>query len=114
MQTYHNFSKHIVLDQNERSSPAATPCVEGAIAALASLLGLRPARETDSDKSQHAKMNENTMTWRKQPVIYEIPTWVWLEELRLRCGQALTLATIPAQEWDALADLCPCAPRPAS
>ena len=49
---------------------------------------------------------EDIMTWHKRPVIYEIATWVWLEELRLRYGQALTLATIPAQEWDALADLC--------
>ena len=45
------------------------------------------------------------MTWRKRPVIYEIATWVWLDELRSRYKQPLTLATIPAQEWDALADL---------
>jgi hypothetical protein len=49
---------------------------------------------------------EDLMTWRKRPVIYEIATWVWLDELRSRYGQALTLATISAQEWDALADLC--------
>ena len=48
---------------------------------------------------------EDIMTWRKRPVIYEIATWVWLDELRSRYGQTLTLATIPAQEWDALADL---------
>ena len=51
-------------------------------------------------------LSEDIMTWRKRPVIYEIATWVWLDELRERYGQALTLATIPAQEWDALADLC--------
>ena len=45
------------------------------------------------------------MTWRKRPVIYEIATWVWLDELRERYGQSLTLATIPAHEWDALAEL---------
>lgn len=45
------------------------------------------------------------MTWRKRPVIYEIATWVWLDELRSRYGQALTLATIPAGRG-ALADLC--------
>ena len=27
---------------------------------------------------------EDIMTWRKRPVIYEIATWVWLDELRLR------------------------------
>jgi glycosidase len=45
------------------------------------------------------------MTWRNRPVIYEIATWVWLEELRSRYAQPLTLGTIPAQEWDALANL---------
>lgn len=45
------------------------------------------------------------MTWRKRPIIYEIATWVWLEELRSRYKEPVTLATIPAQEWDALADL---------
>ena len=45
------------------------------------------------------------MTWRKRPVIYEIDTWVWLDELRARHGEAVTLGTVPAQEWDALAEL---------
>ncbi len=45
------------------------------------------------------------MTWRKRPVIYEIATFVWLNELRAQYGRALTLATIPAQVWDALAKL---------
>ena len=45
------------------------------------------------------------MTWRTRPVIYEIDTWVWLDEISARHGQALTLGTIPAEEWDALADL---------
>ena len=45
------------------------------------------------------------MTWRQRPVIYEIATFVWLNELRAQYGKALTLATIPAEEWDALAKL---------
>lgn len=45
------------------------------------------------------------MTWRRRPAIYEIATWPWLEELRSRHGQGLTLGTIPASEWDALAAL---------
>ena len=48
---------------------------------------------------------EDTMIWCKRPLIYEIPTWVWLDELRARYSQPLTLATIPAHEWDALAEL---------
>lgn len=37
------------------------------------------------------------------PVIYEINTWVWLTELRHRHGRAMTLETVPSDEWDAIA-----------
>jgi hypothetical protein len=37
--------------------------------------------------------------WPAQPVIHEVDTWVWLAEL----GPDLTLGTVPAEEWDALA-----------
>ncbi len=42
-------------------------------------------------------------TWRKYPVIYEINTWVWLGELSRTHRRSVTLATVPDQEWDALA-----------
>ncbi len=42
-------------------------------------------------------------TWPKYPVIYEINTWVWLGELSRKCGKSVDLATVPEQEWDALA-----------
>lgn len=41
--------------------------------------------------------------WPKHPVIYEINTWVWLGELAKMHKQPLTLATVPAEEWDRLA-----------
>ncbi|MBA5867496.1 MAG: alpha-amylase [Nitrospira sp. CR1.3] len=41
--------------------------------------------------------------WRKHPVIYEINTWVWLFELSKKQRERITLATVPAQEWDAIA-----------
>jgi len=41
--------------------------------------------------------------WRKYPVIYEINTWVWLLELSRKHRRPVTLATVPDQEWDALA-----------
>jgi glycosidase len=62
---------------------------------------IHPLREA----SGKAKTGESSMTWRKRPVIYEIPVWVWLDELRARYGQSLTLGTVPASEWDALAEL---------
>ena len=41
----------------------------------------------------------------KHPVIYEINTWVWLNELGRKHGRPVSLATVPTAEWDALANL---------
>jgi glycosidase len=41
-------------------------------------------------------------TWPRFPVVYEINTWVWLSELSRRYGKNLTLASVPAAEWDAI------------
>ena len=43
--------------------------------------------------------------WPKYPVIYEINTWVWLNELGKGKKTPLTLATVPKKEWDAIGDL---------
>ena len=40
--------------------------------------------------------------WPAQPVVYEVNTWVWLDELSTERGQPLTLADVPAQAWDQL------------
>ena len=42
-------------------------------------------------------------SWPKNPIIYEINLWVWLQELSARHRQPLTLATIPGEELDAIA-----------
>jgi len=42
-------------------------------------------------------------TLAESPFIYEINTWVWLDELSRRDGIAIDLATVPAGEWDAIA-----------
>jgi len=39
----------------------------------------------------------------KHPLIYEINTWVWLCELSRKYQRKVNLATVPEQEWDALA-----------
>jgi hypothetical protein len=50
--------------------------------------------------------NENAVfTWPRYPVIYEINTWVWLRELGERHKAPITLATVPAEEWDAISSL---------
>jgi hypothetical protein len=45
--------------------------------------------------------------WPKHPVIYEINTFVWLRELSERHKQPITLDSVPAQEWDAIAAFKP-------
>jgi len=41
--------------------------------------------------------------WPRYPVIFEINTWVWLNELGRKYGRPVDLATVPKQELDALA-----------
>lgn len=41
--------------------------------------------------------------WNQYPVIYEINTWVWLNEMSNKYKRVLNLSTIPEEEWDAIA-----------
>ncbi len=41
--------------------------------------------------------------WPKHPVIYEINTWVWLSELGRKYQKPVNLATVPPEEWEAIA-----------
>ena len=41
--------------------------------------------------------------WPRYPVIYEINTWLWLGELSRKYKRPVDLATVPRQEWDAIA-----------
>ena len=42
-------------------------------------------------------------TWPQNPLIYEINTWVWLQELRQQYQRPISLAEVPPAEWDVLA-----------
>ena len=44
-------------------------------------------------------------SWSQHPTIYEINTWVWLKELSEEYKSPVTLATVPREKWDAIADL---------
>src|SRR5271170_1936119 len=44
-------------------------------------------------------------SWSKHPDIYEINTRVWLGELSQRYQRHVSLASVPEQEWDAIAAL---------
>jgi glycosidase len=41
----------------------------------------------------------------EHPFIYEINTWVWLDELRARLGKKIGLTGVPSAEWEAIAAL---------
>ena len=43
--------------------------------------------------------------WKKNPVLYEINTWVWLGELSRKTGFPVTLARVPDETWDELSQL---------
>jgi glycosidase len=43
--------------------------------------------------------------WTKQPLIFEINTWVWLHDLSRTYQRPLTLGSAPAEEWDSIAAL---------
>ncbi len=43
--------------------------------------------------------------WPKNPIIYEINTWVWLQELSQEYKIPVTLSEVPAEVWDSLANL---------
>jgi len=41
-------------------------------------------------------------SWPRSPIIYEINTWVWLNELSRNYNQPISLRNVPAEELDAL------------
>jgi hypothetical protein len=43
--------------------------------------------------------------WPARPIIYEINTWVWLNDLSRQYERVITLGTVPAEQWDAITAL---------
>jgi glycosidase len=41
--------------------------------------------------------------WTPYPALYEINTWVWLNELSQKHGKPIDLSSVPSVEWDAIA-----------
>src|SRR4030088_995145 len=41
---------------------------------------------------------------RRYPTVYEINSWVWFSELSQKYGKAVDLSSVPAPEWDLIAD----------
>jgi hypothetical protein len=47
----------------------------------------------------------NMSDWSRYPIIYEINTWAWLNDLGRKKKKPVTLATVPKKEWDDIAAL---------
>ncbi len=45
-----------------------------------------------------------TSKWIPCPTLYEINTWVWLTELSRTAGKPIDLSSVPADEWDRIAE----------
>ena len=45
----------------------------------------------------------NKFSLRTNPTLYEMHTWVWLEQLSARLGRMIKLGDVPDREWDSLA-----------
>jgi len=45
------------------------------------------------------------MAFGARPIIYEINTWVWLDDFSRNCGRPVHLGTVPEEVWDAFASL---------
>lgn len=43
--------------------------------------------------------------WPRNPLLYEINTWIWLSELSQQNGWSIDLGSVPAAEWDRVAAL---------
>ena len=44
-------------------------------------------------------------TWPPRSLIYEIDTWVWLDELSRRDTRLIQLGNVPTKDWDHLGSL---------
>ncbi len=50
-----------------------------------------------------AQASLSAITLRPHPHLYEINTWVWLEQLSSNLGHPIRLGDVPDSEWDAIA-----------
>jgi hypothetical protein len=56
-----------------------------------------------SRKPAPANIAAAKLSLRPQPHLYEIDTWLWLEQLSGTVGRNVTLGSVPGSEWDRIA-----------
>jgi hypothetical protein len=44
------------------------------------------------------------LTWPRYPAVFEINSWVWLSELSQKLNRLVDFSSVPAAEWDAIAN----------
>ena len=49
------------------------------------------------------EQSSEVRAWTPYPTLFEINTWVWLNELSQKHGRTVDLSSVPAAEWDAIA-----------
>jgi 4-alpha-glucanotransferase len=67
--------------------------------------GLGRDQKRDSLAAIWPKPRGGTLSgpWPGQPVLYEINTWAWLQELSRELGRPVDLAGVPDEQWDRIA-----------
>ena len=48
------------------------------------------------------KESPQVCAWNPYPTLFEINTWVWLNDLTQKLGRTVNLSSVPAAEWDAI------------
>src|SRR6476646_7154799 len=100
-----------------RCSGAPRPRSSGSACRVSSSVLARWPTSTDAERDHPLGMVRSTARARtvaaaanaramvEHPFLYEINTGVWLEELSRRLGTSVSLDGVPAEEWDAVAEL---------
>src|SRR5439155_526214 len=61
----------------------------------------RPRKSSASSASSSASLS--SLSLRTHPHLFQINTWLWLDELSRAHGKAVTLGSVPDAEWDRVA-----------
>ncbi len=59
----------------------------------------------DCTQAMSTPNSSERFAFRPSPHLYEINTWLWLEELSAKHGRRMTLADVPIEEWNRLSEI---------
>jgi glycosidase len=64
---------------------------------------LMGTRSVEKSAAEASEVTAAASVWPRYPTVYEINTWVWLSDLSRKHGKRIDLASVPPEEWDAIA-----------